>query len=103
MGLSKEQEDALNKLENELESADPDYYGFVEYKTFTNILKKNQILLSAKHETHLMGALTLIDEGVDYLDFARKVREIGRELQPDNTLQDICEEIAENKEKERAK
>merc|ERR1712228_1170095 len=101
--LSKEQETALQKLQDELEAADPDYYGFVDYNTFIQILKTNEIKLSAKHETFLMGALTLIDEGVDYLAFAHKLREIGRELQPDNTLQDICEEIAETVEKERAK
>merc|ERR1719216_618654 len=101
--LSKEQESALKKLQDELEAADPDYYGFVDYNTFLKILKSNEITLSAKHETFLMGALTLIDEGVDYLAFAHKLREIGRELQPDNTLQDICEEIAETVEKERAK
>lgn len=44
-----------------------------------------------------------IDEGVDYYDFARKIRETGRELQPDNTLQDICEEISETVEKEQSK
>merc|ERR1712154_566473 len=99
--LSNEQEEALTKLQNELEGADPDYYGFVDYKQFINILKSNDISLSAKHETFLMGALTLIDEGVDYYDFSRKIREIGLTLQPDNTLQDICEEIAETVEKDK--
>eukprot|EP01084_Bolivina_argentea_P091316 164402_1 len=101
--LSTEQEAALNQLQNDLEESDPDYYGFVDYKRFMNILKKNDIALSAKHETFLMGALTLIDEGVDYYDFSRKIREMGRTLQPDNTLQDICEEIAEGVEKDREK
>lgn len=58
--LSQEQEESLNKLQNELEAADPDYFGFVDYSTFMNILKSNDIKLSAKHETFLMGALTLI-------------------------------------------
>lgn len=94
--LSGEQEEALNKLQSDLEAADVDYYGFVDYKTFVSILKSNDIKMSSKHDAMLMGALTLIDEGVDYYDFARKVREVGMTLLPDNTLQDICEEIAES-------
>eukprot|EP00484_Ammonia_sp_Unknown_P000774 CAMPEP_0197021282 /NCGR_PEP_ID=MMETSP1384-20130603/2164_1 /TAXON_ID=29189 /ORGANISM="Ammonia sp." /LENGTH=486 /DNA_ID=CAMNT_0042449069 /DNA_START=940 /DNA_END=2400 /DNA_ORIENTATION=- len=98
--LSKEQEEALEKVTNELEAADPDYYGFVDFQKFISVLKSNEVTLSARHETYLMGALTLIDEGVDYYDFSRKVREVGRTLLPDNTLQEICEEIAESVEKE---
>ena len=58
--LSAEQEGALTKLETDLESADPDYYGFVDYQNFMSILKENDINLSAKQETFLMGGLTLI-------------------------------------------
>eukprot|EP01083_Nonionella_stella_P275079 934179_1 len=101
LSLSPDQETALNKLQDELEAADPDYYGFVDYTTFINILKSNDVKLTAKQETFMMGALTLIDEGVDYYDFSRKIREVGMTLQPDNTLQDICEEISETVEKEK--
>eukprot|EP00483_Globobulimina_turgida_P007120 UN07134 len=93
LNLTDEQESAMTKLEGALEAADPDFYGFIEYNTFLKVLKSNDIKLSAKNETFLMNALVLIEEGVDYYAFVRRIREEG--MRSDKTLQQICESIAQ--------